>query len=130
MKLTDDVVALLRQPSPCYVVTLMAYGSPQVTQTWVDTDGDHVIINTVAGYVKLRNMARDPRVAVAIADPTDPSRYVQIRGRVIATTTDGGSAHIEMLSHKYNGTDYPWYGGRDQVRVLVTIAAESISGMG
>ena len=92
MKLTDDVVALLRQPSPCYVVTLMADGSPQVTQTWVDTDGVHVIINTVDGYVKLRNMARDPRVAVAIADPADPSRYVQIRGRVIGTTTDGGVA--------------------------------------
>jgi PPOX class probable F420-dependent enzyme len=130
VKLTDDVVALLRQPSPCYVVTLMADGSPQVTQTWVDTDGEHVIINTVDGYVKLTNIARDPRVAVAIADPADPSRYVQIRGRVIATTTDGGAAHIEMLSHKYTGTAYPWYGGRDQVRVLVTIAAESISGMG
>jgi hypothetical protein len=61
MKLTEDVLALLRQPSVCYLATSMADGSPQITQTWVDTDGTHVIINSVQGYVKLRNIARDPR---------------------------------------------------------------------
>jgi hypothetical protein len=40
---------------------------------WVDTDGEHVIINSVQGYVKIRNIERDPRVAVAIVDPDDPS---------------------------------------------------------
>lgn len=108
----------------------MPDGSPQVTQTWVDTDGEHVIINTVEGFVKLRNIARDPRVAVAIGDPEQPFRYFQVRGHVIATTTEGGAEHIEMLSQKYTGQPYAWYGGRDQVRVIVTIAADAVSGMG
>ena len=128
--LTDDLLALLRQPSPCYVSTIMADGSPQVTQTWVDTDGEHVIINTVQGFLKLRNIERDPRVAVAIADPANPFRYMQVRGHVVNTTTEGGAEHIEKLAHKYTGQPYQWYGGRDQVRVIVTIAAEKISGMG
>ncbi|MFN8589949.1 MAG: PPOX class F420-dependent oxidoreductase [Thermomicrobiales bacterium] len=130
MPLPADVVALLRQPSICYLSTIMPDGSPQVTQTWVDTDGDHVLINTVEGFLKLRNIARDPRVAVAIDDPADRFRYKQIRGRVIATTTEGGAAHIEALSQKYLGQPYAWYGGRDQVRVIITIAADSISGVG
>lgn len=130
LKLTDDLLSLLRQPSGCYLVTLMDDGSPQVTQTWVDTDGEHVVINTVQGFVKTRNIERDPRVAVAITDPANPFRYFQVRGRVIATTTEGGAEHIEMLSQKYTGGPYAWYGGRDQVRVIVTIEAESISGMG
>lgn len=130
MKLSDAVLALLRQQSPCYVVTLMKDGSPQVTQTWVDTDGEHVIINTVEGYVKVNNMERDPRVAVAIANPADLFRYVQVRGRVISMTTEGGAEHIEKLSQKYTGQPYQWYGGRDQVRVIVTIEAESVTSMG
>jgi PPOX class probable F420-dependent enzyme len=129
-KLPDALLALLRQPSPCFLATTMPDGSPQLTETWVDTDGGHILINTVEGFQKLKNIARDPRVAVAISDPADPFRYFQARGRVIATTTSGGAEHIEALSQRYTGGPYPWYGGRDQVRVIVTIEAEKVSGVG
>src|SRR5919197_4628927 len=79
VKLTDDMLALLRQPSICYLATTMPDGSPQVTQTWVDRDGEHVLINSVETHVKVKNIARDPRVAVAIAARDSPSLYVQIR---------------------------------------------------
>ncbi len=130
MTLPDNLLSLLRQPSTCYVSTVMADGSPQLTQTWVDTDGDHIVINTVQGFVKLRNMERDPRVAVAVADPADSRRYIQVRGHVVATTTEGGADHIEMLSQKYLGEPYAWHGGRDSVRVIVTIEADTFSGVG
>jgi hypothetical protein len=45
--LPDDLVALLRNASVCYLATTMPDGSPQLTQTWVDTDGQHVVINTI-----------------------------------------------------------------------------------
>ena len=130
IKLSEDLLALLRQPSTCYIATLMADGSPQMTQTWVDTDGEHVIINSVQGYVKLKNIARDPRVAVAISAPENPTRYFQVRGRVVDVTTDGAADHIEMLSQKYLGTPYPWFGGRDQVRVIIVIEPEKVTSMG
>ena len=130
MKLTEEILALLRQPSTCYIATLMKDGSPQVTQTWVDTDGEHVIINSVQGYVKLKNIKRDPRVAVVISAPDNPTRYFQVRGRVIKMTTDGGAEHIEKISQKYTGQPYSWYGGREQVRVIITIEPEKITSMG
>ena len=130
IKLSEDLLALLRKPSTCYIATLMADGSPQMTQTWVDTDGEHVIINSVQGYVKLKNIARDPRVAVAISAPENPTRYFQVRGRVVAVTTDGAAGHIEMLAQKYLGTPYPWFGGRDQVRVIIVIEPEKVTSMG
>ncbi len=130
MNLPDELVDLLRRPSTCYLATIMADGSPQVTQTWVDTDGQHVIINSVKTHLKVRNIARDPRVAVAVSDPNDPSSYHQVRGRVIDVTTEGGREHIELLSQKYLGTPYQWWGGRDQVRVIITIEAEHVSGVG
>jgi PPOX class probable F420-dependent enzyme len=128
MKLTEPLLELLRAPSTCYLATIMPNGSPQLTQTWVDTDGEHIIINTVQGFQKVRNIERDDRVAVAIADSEDPTSYVQVRGRVVNVTTEGGAEHIDKLAIKYTGKPYVWYGGRDQVRVILTIEAHRIGG--
>jgi PPOX class probable F420-dependent enzyme len=128
--LPDDLVTLLRQASPCFISTLMPDGSPQLTQTWVDTDGAHILINTVDGFLKVRNIRRDPRVAVAVSDPTNPSRYYSVRGAVLSLTTEGAAEHIEQLAQRYLGTPYPWYGGRDQTRLLLTIEAHRIHSMG
>jgi PPOX class probable F420-dependent enzyme len=108
----------------------MPDGSPQMTQTWVDTDGEHVIINTVQSHQKVRNVQRDPRVAVGVSDPSNRSRYYAVRGRVVSVTTEGGAEHIEALAQRYLGGPYPWYGGRDQVRVLLTISVDKIHEMG
>ena len=130
MTLPVDLVSLLQRPSLCYITTLMPDGSPQITQTWVDTDGEHIVINTVRGFQKVKNVERDPRVAVSVSDPSNPSRYYAIRGRVVGITTEGGADHIEALSQRYLGGAYPWYGGRNQVRVLLTITADKIHSMG
>lgn len=130
MELSEDLFLLLKQPSLCYLATSMEDGSPQLTQTWVDTDGTNVLINSVQSHVKVRNIARDPRVAVAVSDPANPSRYVQIRGRVREVTTEGAVDHIEQLAQRYLGGPYPWYGGRDQVRVLLVVEPERITGTG
>jgi PPOX class probable F420-dependent enzyme len=128
--LPDALLDLLEQPSICYFATTMPDGSPQLTQTWVDTDGKHVLINTVQGYQKVRNVERDPRVAVTVADPAQPSRYFTVRGRVVDVAAEGGAEHIEKLSQRYHGGPYPWYGGRDQVRLILTIEADKVGGMG
>jgi PPOX class probable F420-dependent enzyme len=125
--LPDALLDLLRRPSPCFLATLMPDGSPQMTQTWVDTDGRHVLVNTVDGHQKVRNMRRDPRVAVNVADPDDPSRYFEVRGRVVEVTEDGAREHIDELSQRYIGRPYPWFGGRDQVRLLVRIVPERVT---
>jgi PPOX class probable F420-dependent enzyme len=129
MKLPDGLVDLLRKPSPCFLTTLMADGSPQTTETWVDTDGEHVIINTVQTHLKVKNIARDPRVSVAVCDAAAFHRYYAVRGRVVKVTTEGGAEHIESLSQRYTGGAYAWYGGRDQVRVILKIIADKIHDM-
>jgi PPOX class probable F420-dependent enzyme len=130
VELPHGLVALLREASPCFLTTLMRDGSPHVTETWVDTDGEHIIINTVQTHQKVRNVERDPRVAVAVCDRVNPSRYYAVRGRVDGISSEGGAEHIEVLSQRYTGGPYQAYGGRDQVRVLLTISAEKVHGMG
>jgi PPOX class probable F420-dependent enzyme len=131
----DDVdlparfVELMRAANPCFLTTLMPDGSPQTTETWVDTDGEHIVINTVSTHQKVRNIERDPRVSLAVCDAADPSRYFAARGRVTGITTHGGAEHIEALARRYTGGPYQWYGGRDQVRVILTITADKVHSM-
>ena len=127
MSLPDALLDLLRRPSPCFLSTLMPDGSPQMTQTRVDTDGHDVLINTVRGHQKVRNVERDPRVALNVADPDDPSRYFEVRGRVTEVTENGAREHIDELSQRYIGAPYPWFGGRDQVRLLVRISPDKVT---
>ncbi|MDT4992707.1 MAG: hypothetical protein QOH97_2599 [Actinoplanes sp.] len=49
---------------------------------------------------------------------------------VLDLTDVGGAEHIDKLAQKYLGGPYPWFGGRDQVRVIMTIGAEKISSQG
>ena len=68
--------------------TLMPDGRPQVTPVWCDLEGDHVVFNSAKGRQKDRNVRRDPRVALAVVDPDNPYRYLEIRGRVTEITED------------------------------------------
>jgi PPOX class probable F420-dependent enzyme len=130
VRLPDELLELLRRPSLCFVATLMPDGSPQLTQTWVSTDGQYIVINTPDWSQKARNVVRDPRVAVNIADPDNPRHYFAVRGRVVAATTEGGAQNIDEISDKYLGRPYPGFGGGPETRMILTIEADSVRGMG
>ena len=73
-------------------------------------------------------MRQRSEVALAIVDPQDPYRYVQVRGAVIAITEEGGDDHINALCAKYTGQlVYPWK-APGEVRVIYTIRPKSIFG--
>ena len=121
---------LFSKPAFAHLVTLMADGSPQVTPVWVDLDGNTVIVNTAKGRLKDRNMKRDPRVALAVSDPANPYRYVQVRGRVSDITENGGDAHIDKMAKKYlNQDSYP-YRQPGEVRVVYRITPEHVQAYG
>ncbi len=125
--LPEGLIDLLRRPSPCFVATLMPDGSPQLTETWVTTDGNNVVLNIVGGMQKARNLARDPRVAVNVVDPDNVNRFYAVRGRAVAMTTDGAAESIDEISQKYLGMPYPNFTGKPETRVLVTIEADRVT---
>jgi PPOX class probable F420-dependent enzyme len=110
--------------------TMMPDGTPQVTPVWVDLEGDLVVVNTAKGRQKDRNMRRDPRVALAIIDPDNPYRYLEIRGRVAEISEDGADAHIDKMAKKYLGADKYPYRQSGEVRVMFKIRPERTSTMG
>ncbi len=110
--------------------TLMPDGRPQVTPVWVDVEGDHVVINSAKGRQKDRNLRRDPRVSLAIIDPDNPYRYLELRGRVVEITEQGAAEHIDKMAKKYLGVDKYPYRNPDEVRVMYKIQPDHATMMG
>lgn len=128
--LTDDARELLEKPNFAHVATLMSDGSPQVSPVWVHAEGDEVVFNTAEGRVKERNMRRDDRVALSIADRDNPYASLLIRGRVAEITHDGADDHINDMTRKYLDQDEYPFRQSGEVRVKVRITPETVTTMG
>jgi PPOX class probable F420-dependent enzyme len=107
MPLDADAVRLAKGKNYATVVTLMPDGQPQALLTWVDSDGEHVLVNTEPQRQRSKNIRRDPRITVLIASSDDPWDWAEVRGRVVDVVNgDEARRHIDELSRKYVGTDY------------------------
>jgi PPOX class probable F420-dependent enzyme len=107
MPLDQDTVRLAKGKNLATVVTLMPDGQPQALLTWIDTDGDNILVNTEPQRQRGKNIRRDPRVTVLVHSADDPWDWSEVRGRVVETI--GGQKardHIDALSRKYSGQDY------------------------
>ena len=127
----DKYLDLLQQKKAfANLATLMRDGSPQVTPVWFDYTGGVIRVNTTKGRVKARNLKNGSPVALAIMDPDEPYRYIQIRGHVRRVLEEGADAHIDSLAKKYLGKDKYPFRQSGEVRVMYEIEPAAASGMG
>ena len=107
------------------IATVEPDGRPQLSVVWIRRDGDDLLVSTVVGRRKHRNLVADPRATVLVYDDADPYHYVEVRGSV-SMTEEGGRALIDELCDKYRGiTPYPWDGPQN-VRVVVRISPDKV----
>jgi PPOX class probable F420-dependent enzyme len=109
------------------LATINSDGSPQTSPVWITRDGDELLLSTVVGRLKERNLRRDPRASVTVFDHDNPYNYFEARGSVTLDETDGFKL-INDLSHKYTGADYTGDEGTDNVRVIVRLVPEKVTG--
>jgi PPOX class probable F420-dependent enzyme len=124
--LPDSVKNLIEAKTFANVATLMKDGSPHVTQTWVDHEGDLVLINTFEGSQKHRNALRDPRIALDVCDPTSAYNMAVIRGKVKEITREGADEQIDRMAKKYLGQDKYQMRTPGMRRVLIKIEATHV----
>ena len=125
-KLTPNAIRLIEGNNLGFLATLLPDGSPHVTPVWVDHEGDIVLVNTSVGRVKQRNIEKDPRVMIAIADSKNPYDRVIIRGRV-QQTYEEAEAHIDKLANKYTGAKKYQRSSPTERRVILKIEPQKIS---
>jgi len=112
------------------LATVNSDGTPQVTPVWVDFDGTNVIVNSARGRRKDKNMTQNSAVSLAIMDPDNPYRYLEVRGRVAEITEAGADQHIDKMAKKYMGVDKYPYRQPGEVRVMYKIEPTHTSQMG
>jgi len=126
-KLTAKAIKLIEERNFGHLASIMPDGSPHVAPVWADHEGDTILVNTAEGRVKQRNVTRDPRVAISIADQNDPYEKVVIWGLVKEQTVKGADDHIDKLAKKYLGKDkYPWRAPGEK-RIILKIQPRRIS---
>ena len=112
------------------LTTLMPDGSPQTQPVWIDYQNGNIWVNSAEGRQKDKNVRRDPRVAVAVIDPDNPYRYLEVRGRVQEITSEGADSHIDKMAKKYLGQDKYPYRQPGEKRILYKIKPEKFHTMG
>ena len=124
--ITTEVEQLLLGKNFASFATLMRDGSPHVAPTWVDYDGDMVLINTAAGRIKEKNVNLDKRVALSVYDSSNPYNMVTIRGRVKEIVEHNADAHIDRLAKRYLGLgSYPFRNPGEK-RIILKIIPERV----
>jgi PPOX class probable F420-dependent enzyme len=130
VNLTDAQRKLLDDKNFAHLATVDESGAPQVTPVWIEYDGTHVRFNTEEKRAKVKHMKKNPRVALSVANAENPYHYIEIRGTVVETTTEGADEMIDRLAKKYLGQDkYPFNKPGD-VRLIVKILPDKVLGIG
>ena len=125
VELTESDISMLTETNFATFVTVNPDGSPHATITWVDAADGHVLVNTAEGRVKHRNSAANPRVAITVMRNGDAYDWISITGTVVGFETGAhAEAHIDELSHRYDGHGYSYTQG--QVREILKIRPRRI----
>ena len=107
---TTDVIPgshvdLFDLPAVWHVATIGNSGEPQVSPVWAAFDGTYVRFPHAEGRQKWRNLCADDRVALSATDPSNPERYLEVRGRLVGWEYDGSLELLDQLAMSYRGEE-------------------------
>ncbi len=102
---TDEFLA---QPRIAHLVTMRRAGTPHAAPVWFlwERNGDQgrAWVMADGGAVKVRNIRRNPAVAVSIATSERPLSYVVLEGRAKITTEELAGV-VERMCVLYDGPE-------------------------
>ncbi len=119
MPIPESHADLLDSTALAHVATIGPDGAPQSNPVWFGWDGTHVMFSQFTGRQKLRNLQASPRLAISIVDPSDPYRYLELRGVVDEIVDDTDNVFIDSMAHKYLGVPTNPWAKPGQHRVVV-----------
>ena len=132
--LSPATKALLDSAAVATVVTIDPDGAPHISSAWVGIEDGEIVIGTLDDQRKLRNLRRDPRVALTIQSDIvnrwGLREYLVVNGT--ARVTEGGAPELlQRLAHTYLGPDVVFPAMPDPPPGFVTrITPERFGGVG
>jgi PPOX class probable F420-dependent enzyme len=121
---------ILDQKVLAHVATIGPDGEPQNNPVWFDYRDGNILFSQTTKRQKVRNLERDPRVAISIVDEKNLYRYLEIRGTVERIDPDPDKAFINSMAKKYHGQDVYEGSPPGEERVVVVVRPEHTTHMG
>lgn len=121
---------LLEAPNFCQVGSLRKDGSPAVVPTWVDVQGDRVVLNSAEGRAWPSNVRRDGRVNLTVMNMENPYEFVSIKAHLVEDTQDGADEHIDAMAMKYLGEEKYPFRAEGEERVIFKFEPDSVNHFG
>ena len=118
------VLELLAAPNHAVLSSHNEDGSIHSTVVWIDYVDGVLAVNSAVGRHWPANLDRDARLTVVVIDQENPYHFTEIRGTA-SGSLDGALPHINALSNKYIGRDYPWL-GEGEVRKKYVITPQRV----
>ena len=127
----EDISKLFSGRNLVFIATLSKDNSPHVTPVWADMDEKEelVLINSFEGSAKVRNVRRDPRVALSIVETHNTYKMVSMKGKVVDVTMNDADNHLHKLAKKYLGIGKYYYRKPSHKRVIIKVKPEKIMGI-
>lgn len=133
-QLSDAAHELLASSAVATIATLNPDGSPQLSSAWLGVEDGEIVFGTLDDQRKLRNLRRDPRVALTVQSDNVNAwglrEYLVIEGT--ARITEGGAAELlQRLARTYLGPEVIFPAMPDPPPGYVTrIRVQRVSGIG
>jgi PPOX class probable F420-dependent enzyme len=132
--LNDAARATVRAGRLAHLVTVNLDGSPQVSLVWVGIDGDDIVSAHLGQGRKLRNIARDARVALSVEaegrNEVGLEHYLVVYGT--ARLEEGGAPELlQQLAEVYlgRGVRFPPFDDPPPGHII-RITADRVGGIG
>lgn len=106
MTIPQEIRALIEAGHLAHLVTLNPDGGPQVSLVWLGLDGDEVVVGHLPKHQKVKNILREPRVAISIQSDKKNAmglmEYAVLYGK--ARIEEGGAPELlQRLAEVYIG---------------------------
>jgi PPOX class probable F420-dependent enzyme len=115
---------LLDLPIYAALGTIRPDDTVQVNPMWFEFDGEHLRFTHTSTRAKYRNLQHNPSMSVALVDPENPFRYLEVRGRLVEVEPDPEGAFYVRLGRRYGNPDQtPPPDSADRVVLVMSVEA-------
>lgn len=119
-QIPDSHMDLIRNRTPCMCATTKSNGLLSVHPVSALWEHGRLAFSTIKTRSKYRNLTRDDRVSLCFLDPTNPVRYVEVRGRA-QLEDDPDRAFIDRIARYHMGVDAYPYDAPGTERAIVVV---------
>lgn len=119
-EIPSHLLSLLERPLYGVLGTIRPDNTVQANPMWYEFDGKNLLFTHTSKRAKYRNLKRNPSMSLAVVDPENPLRYLEVRGELIQVEPDPSGAFYVRLAERY-GMDNPAPPPDSADRVILTM---------